>query len=186
MAESRAPRPPRSALLRAIGEALVELDPPLSVVAERVLGLDARIDLVARDERGGVVVVCVAAEGDDLARFTDALAQRAWLEPRLADWRQLAPGLGLDPGRGVRALLLAPRLDPRVLAAAQGLGGAPIEPAVYRARRTATGWAVELEPVGPAEPGPDAWAPALESVFRTGLEEDDLGEAGSEAPSGAF
>ncbi len=177
-------RPPRAALLRAITESLVELEPPLSVLARRVLGLDARLDLVARDDRGGTVVVCVAAAGEDLPRFTDALAQRAWLEPRLRDWLQLAPGLGLDPGRGVRALLLAPRFEPRTLAAARAVGEAVLELASYRVRREATGWRVEIEPVASPAPGP---AEAVlvappESLFRTGLDEADLGLASPETP----
>ena len=182
VAERRELHPPRPALLGAIAQALAALDPPLRVVAERVLGLDARIDLVARDARGGVAVVCVAEAGEDLARLADALAQRSWLEPRLRDWLQIAPDLPIDPERGVRALLLAPRFDARTLAAARALGEATLELAVWRARREATGWTAELETVGGPEPGPGEAllvAPP-ESLFRTGLDEADLGLAAPE------
>ena len=184
MTEPRELRPPRSALLRAISDALVELDPPLTPVAERVLGLDARIDLVARDDRGGVVVAVVAAAGEDLSRLTDALAQRAWLEPRLPDWLQIAPTLPIDPGRGVRALLLAPRFEPRTLAAARALGDATMELATYRARREAAGWTVEIEAIGTPETGPGeaVLVAPPESLFRTGLDEADLGLATPEDP----
>lgn len=188
MTEPRELRPPRAALLRAIADALVELDPPLTRVAERVLGLDARIDLVARDERGGVVVVSVAGPGEDLSGLTDALAQRSWLEPRLLDWLQIAPTLPVDPGRGVRALLLAPRFEPRTLAAARALGEATIELATCRARREVAGWTVELEPVGVPESGPGETllVSPPESLFRTGLDEADLGLAAPEDPDGSF
>jgi len=182
VAERRDVQPPRKALLRAIAEGLLTVDPPLQVVAERVLGLDARIDLVARDERGGTVVVCVAGAGEDLAGIANALAQRAWLAPRLPDWLQLAPRLPIDPIHGVRALLLAPHFDARSLGAARTLGDGTLELALYRARREATGWSVEIEPVGGPDPGPGE--PSLvvppESLFRTGLDEADLGMSAPE------
>jgi hypothetical protein len=182
MAEQREARPPRTALLRAVSEALVELDPPLTALAERVLGLDSRIDLVARDDRGGVVVVTLAAPGEDLSRLTDVLAQRSWLEPRLPDWLQIAPTLPIDPGRRVRALLLAPRFESRTLAAARALGDSSIELSTYRARREVAGWRVEIETVGVpgAGPGEAVLVSPPESLFRTGLDDADLGLAATE------
>ena len=46
-----------------------------------------------------------------------------WVEARLRDWRQLAPGLGLRPEAGVRVWLLAPRFRTESLAAARAAGG---------------------------------------------------------------
>src|SRR5262249_48361268 len=101
----------------ALRGALLRLVPPLETFAEDVLGLVSRIARVARDPDGGVTLVLVASEGADLARLAEGVAQRVWLEPRLADWNQLAPHLALAPERGVRVLLLALRFDDRTRAA---------------------------------------------------------------------
>ena len=106
----------------ALRGALLRLTPPLEAIAEDVLGLVSRIDLVARDPDGAVTAVLVASAGADLARLGEGIAQRVWLGPRLADWNQLAPHLGLTPERGVRLLLVAPRFDERTRAAADALG----------------------------------------------------------------
>ena len=106
----------------ALRGALLRLTPPLEAIAEDVLGLVSRIDLVARDPDGAVTLILVASAGTDLARLGEGIAQRVWLEPRLADWNQLAPHLGLAPERGVRLLLVAPRFDERTRAAAEALG----------------------------------------------------------------
>ena len=106
----------------ALRGAPLRLTPPLEAIAEDVLGLVSRIDLVARDPDGAVTLILVASAGTDLARLGEGIAQRVWLEPRLADWNQLAPHLGLAPERGVRLLLVAPRFDERTRAAAAALG----------------------------------------------------------------
>ena len=106
----------------ALRGALLRLTPPLEVLAEEVLGLVSRIDLVARDPDGAVTLVLVAGAGADLARLGEGIAQRVWLAPRLADWNQLAPHLGLAAERGVRLLLVAPHFDERTRAAADALG----------------------------------------------------------------
>src|SRR5512147_3302648 len=86
----------------ALRGALLRLTPPLESIAEDVLGLVSRIDLVTRDPDGAVTLVLVARAGDDLARLGEGLAQRVWLAPRLADWNQLAPHLALSSDAGVR------------------------------------------------------------------------------------
>ena len=106
----------------ALRGALLRLTPPLEAIAEDVLGLVSRMDLVARDPEGAVTLVLVASAGTDLARLGEGIAQRVWLAPRLADWNQLAPHLGLAPERGVSVLLVAPRFDERTRAAAGALG----------------------------------------------------------------
>ena len=106
----------------ALRAALLRLEPPLEVVAQDVLGMVSRIELVARDPDGGVSVVLTAGAGADLARLTEGLAQCAWLAPRVADWNQLAPHLGLAGERGVRLLLACARFDERTRAAAESLG----------------------------------------------------------------
>lgn len=106
----------------ALRGALLRLTPPLEAIAEDVLGLVSRIDLVARDPDGAVTLILVANAGTDLARLSEGIAQRVWLAPRLADWNQLAPHLGLAAERGVRLLVVAHRFDERTRAAADALG----------------------------------------------------------------
>ena len=113
-------RPQRERL--ALRGALLRLTPPLETIAEDVLGVVSRIDLVTRDPDGAVTVVLVARAGEDLARLGEGVAQRAWLGPRLADWNQLAPHLALAAERGTRRLLVAPRFDDRTRAAVEALG----------------------------------------------------------------
>lgn|GEM_PF-1059908 len=106
----------------ALPDLVASLPSPLAPLAERVLGLDAEIDLVARDADGAAVVVRAAAADATLAALADVLAQCAWLGPRLHDWRRLAPHLGLAPARGARGLLVAPGFDARTRAAAAAHG----------------------------------------------------------------
>ena len=100
--------PERSKRLRQLRSRLPKLADPLEIVAEQILGLESRIDFVAKDRRGQVVLVFLADRGSDLGLLADSLAQRSWMEPRVADWLKLAPQLGLRPELGVRVLLLAP------------------------------------------------------------------------------
>ena len=206
--------PPRARLLASLGALLPSLPEPLYLVAEQMVGLEGEIDAVARDGRGRAVAIRVAEPGQDLAAFTDLLAQRDWLEPRLRDWLKLSPGLGLKPELGVAALLLAGEFDARTVAAArsvregdlhlarllafdwQGTLQLVVEPESREARHEPTplrdlepprshGGAPE-RPVGDdampsdatlraalAELGPET--AALESRFRTGLSDEELG-----------
>jgi hypothetical protein len=138
----------------ALRSALLRLAPPLEAIAEDVLGLVSRVDLVARDPEGAVTAVLEARSGGDLERLAEGIAQRAWLAARLADWNQLAPHLGLAVERGVRLLLVAPCFDERTRAAAAALG----EGAIQLAERLPRGdLDVDLRPLetDPAAP-PDA------------------------------
>lgn len=144
------------------------------MIAEDLLGADGAIDLVALDPHGGVVLVLLADEGGDLELMGRALAQRAWVEPRLRDWLQLAPRLGLAAGAAVRLLLLAPGFGAAALAAAQAIGIGVADLATYRCVRNGGAVEVLLERVrerprdrhqGSAEPL---------STFRSGLADADL------------
>jgi hypothetical protein len=154
----------------ALRGALLRLTPPLETIAEDVLGLVSRIDLVARDPDGAVTVVLEAKAGGDLARLAEGIAQRAWLAPRLADWNQLAPHLALATDRGVRLLLVAPRFDDRTRAAVDALGRERAQLAELIPRGDLD---VELRPLDPepaAEPPPAPTPiPRRDTGFRSGL-----------------
>lgn len=158
-------------------ERIGELDPSLVVLAEGVLGLEARIDLVARDGEGRAVALRWAEPGADLAALAELLAQRAWLEPRLADWVQLAPDLGIRPGGPVRAVLLAERFDPRTRAAARGLPGAPVELVEVRELPARETPGLALHPLEPGPQGPARLGPRAR--FRSGLRPEEVRPAGN-------
>ena len=172
--------PPRKELLAGLRAEFGRLPGSLRVVAENLLGADARIDWLAADADGRVHVVLVSTDSDDLALVTLGLAQRAWVEARLPDWAQLAPQQGLRSEDGVRLVLLAPDFSATAEAAVRAVGEEDVDLVRYRCVRSGppggpTG--VVIEPSGRREervrPGPAA-APAADSRFRTGLSDADL------------
>jgi len=170
------PLPPRADLLRQLRPRIDEIAPGLRVVAEGLLGAETRVDFVGVEASGRVVLVIVGTAEDDLALVARALAQRAWVEARLRDWRQLAPGLGVRPEAGVRVWLLAPRFRTESLAAARAAGG--ISLATYRCVRNGdVGSDALLEAV--CDPGevdaPATAAGRAPAQFRTGLNDAELG-----------
>ena len=168
-------RPERPEMLRQLRNRLPRLADPLEVVAEQILGLESRIDFVAKDRRGQVVLVFLAEPGSDLLLLADSLAQRSWLEPRVADWLKLAPQLGLRPELGVRVLLLASQFDPRTIAAANSIEGRIIDLGTCRRAWNGAGPEILFEA---QDPPPPVSAPAAEPTgprFRTGLRAEDLG-----------
>ena len=106
---------PAAARRRALRRALERLDPSLKIVAEDVLALESRIDLVAVDGQRRIVAILLAEVGEDGPALTRALAHREWLIQRLPDWLQIAPSLGADISAGVRALVVAPAFLPETL-----------------------------------------------------------------------
>jgi hypothetical protein len=154
----------------ALRGALLRLTPPLETIAEDVLGIVSRIDLVTRDPDGAVTVVLVAQPGADLARLAEGIAQRAWLALRLPDWNQLAPHLALATEQGVRLLLAAPRFDDRTRAAVEALGPEHARLAELLPRGDLD---VELRlleaPSEPPQPPTLGPPPRRDSGFRTGL-----------------
>lgn len=176
---SPAPPPPRPQLLRDLRARLDGAAPGLRVVAEGVLGEGFPIDFVALEPDGRVALVLVGDAGEDLELVARGLAQRAWLEPRLRDWLQLAPQLGLRPEAGVRLVLLCPDFGPESRAAARALGDAAPLLATYRCVRN--GGSVEplVEalpapaglPEAPGRPPAPGGAPV---AFRSGLSDAEL------------
>lgn len=180
MSELRLVAPPsRAALRRALRGAISRLGRPLRALAEDVCGLDGAIDLVAAEPSGRVVLVLVGEAGEDLELVGHALAQRAWLAPRLGDWLQLAPDLGIRAHETPSLLLVAPDFGDRARAAAAAVDAEGIGLARYRCVADDSGGParVLLETVAPGAGG--AGARARRAVFRTGLTDDLLQPEGA-------
>ena len=169
--------PPRRELLRLLRSSAAGLWPAWRVIAEDVLGAEGTIDWVALEPGGRACLVLVGEQGEDLELVTRALAQRAWLGPRLRDWLQLAPRIGLRPEAGARALLLCPAFRSEAQAAASALGPEVLSLASYRCVRDAAGVSVLVESIRTASGSAEASeAPAQPPhPFRTGLSDLDLG-----------
>jgi len=168
--------PPRADLLRQLRPRIDELAPGLRIVAENLLGADARIDFVGVETSGRVVLVIVGTDEEDLALVGRALAQRAWVEARLRDWLQLAPNLGVRPESGVRVWLLAPRFGAESLAAARAAGGVAL--GSYRCVRNGglePDALVEALAEGSELEMPAFAPPRAPAPFRTGLSDAELG-----------
>jgi hypothetical protein len=152
---------------------------------EGILGAEAPIDLVAADPEGAAVAVIVAAPGGELAAVASALAQRAFVAARIGDWKQLSPGLPLRSDAAARAIVVGEEFCPRAVAAAGAAGPGRIE--LWRGRALRNGGGIELvlervarPPAGGAELDPagartDPRSRSLQSRFRTGLGDLDLG-----------
>ena len=169
--------PPRPQLIERLRPLLGGLVPSLYLVAEGVLGGDATIDFVGVEPSGRVVVFLVGNEGDDLELVGRALAQRAWVEPRIRDWIQLAPNLGMRPGAGVRALLLCPSFRAETAAAASSLGSDVISLVRYHCFQRGAEIEILLEPLSRNTPQRETAPPADPATlpsFRTGLTDEDL------------
>jgi len=181
--------PPHSAAeLQAQMRAEVEhLDPAWRVIAEGVLGLEDRIDLLAIDGRGRIVVTLLGLAGeDDRMLLTRLIAQRAWVMARTGDWAQLAPELELDPEAPVRGVLMAPDFCAQTRASVAQLEELGLELIRYSSLRSRGRPQLVLSPVDIPHPGfskketlsPRPGRPKPSgSVFRSGLSEEDLGLA---------
>jgi len=169
--------PTRPLLIEGLRPRLGEIAPSLRVVAESLLGADSLIDFVGVESSGRVVVILIAAEGEDLEMIGRALAQRAWVEARVRDWIQLAPDLGARPGAGVRAILLGASFQTETEAAAAALGPDTLRLARYHCLRNGGALEIVLEPFPRAAAAPPSNRPAPTELppFRTGLTDDDLG-----------
>jgi hypothetical protein len=165
-ADSTLAEPPRRPqLVEGLRTRLCEVIPALRLIAEGVLGADSSIDFVGEEE-------------DDLELIARAVAQRAWVEPRIRDWIQLAPNLGVRPGAGVRAVLFCPSFHRETAATAAALGDQAVSLVRYRCLLDGGKLEILIEPVAreaaleSTPPRPDrSGLPA----FRTGLNHEDLG-----------
>lgn len=186
MAEIMAAPPHSAEQLRSLVQTEVgHLDPAWRVIATDILGLDGRIDLIALDGRGRLVVILLGLTGeDDRSLLTRLLAQRSWVTARIGDWAQLAPELELDPGARVRGVLMAPDFTEETQAAAGTLEPHLVELIRYTTLQTGSRQQVLLGRLDPgafetfprenreqttSRPKPPA------PVFRSGLSDQDLG-----------
>jgi len=128
-------------------------------------------------------VVLVDPDGGDEGLVARGLAQRAWVQARIADWLQLAPGLAARPELRPRLLLLAPEFSRLArVAAREADPDGLLQLARFRWCAAAGGPTLRLEPLAPppparATPPPPAERPVA-SVFRSGLAERDFGGNG--------
>jgi hypothetical protein len=176
---------PDTVLRQELRARLGRLGAPLQLLAEDVLGEeDQRIDWVAVEPGGRLCVVLVGGPLDGEALLARGLAQRAWVQARIRDWQQLAPGLAARADLRPRLLLVAADFSRVALRAAQEADAEAVRLARFRWEPADDGRALDLrlELVG-AAPAPSLAAaerpqPPLASVFRSGLDERDFGGAG--------
>ncbi len=121
-------------------------------------------------------MVLLGEPGEDLQLVGRALAQRAWVEPRVRDWIQLAPGIAARPAAGVRVVLLCPDYCAQTQAAVASLGNDVVSLARYRCLRNGPDLHLLLEhaPCANAASVDPPEIPPL-PAFRTGLTDEDLG-----------
>jgi hypothetical protein len=168
--------PARAHLIERLRPRIGELVNGLVVIAEGLLGADSRIDFVGIEPSGRVVLILLGEPGEDLQLVGRALAQRAWVEPRVRDWIQLAPNIAARPAAGVRVVLLCPEYCAQTLAAVGSLGNDVVSLARYRCLRNGADLHLLLEQASPSDAPPiDPPETSALPAFRTGLTDEDLG-----------
>ena len=177
----------RASLRRELRSRLGQLGVSLQLLAEDVFGEeDEPIDWLATLPDGRALVGLLALAPGDGALLARGLAQRAWVEARIPDWLQLAPGLVVRPEARPVLLLLAPDFPRLVRIAAREADRDGIRLARYGWRSGRRGpelWLEAAEPPGRPSRSSEAVAPPrLVSVFRTGLTEHDFEADGSRRP----
>ena len=164
----------RAALRRGFASGVRQLGLALELVAEDVLAEDDEpIDWIAAAPDGRAWVVLLAAGPAPIGMLERALVQRAWVEARVPDWRQLAPTLALRSGLGPGVLLVASDYDRGLRVAAREAVGDGILLARWTGDATEPALAL-IDPPPRARRRPALPAPRLVSVFRTGLTDADL------------
>lgn len=172
--------PHRDLLIRSVAARLHLVVKGFRPIAQDLLADTSRIDVFGVAGDGAAVFALLGQEDEALTLLGRALAQRAWLAPRLADWLKLAPDLGVRPDGAVQALLLCPRFGPEALAAAGAVDPSTLQLVTWRFVRNGSHADVLLEPVAAMSRSQSPEAPArteaaAPSAFRTGLSQADLG-----------
>lgn len=142
-------RPERPILRRAIRHRLRRFDPTIRVIAEGFLAETSTIDLLAIGGEGEIISMRIGRGSDDVALFTQSLADLTWLRPRLTDFLKLAPGLGLEPSADPRAMLFCPDFARETRAAVANFPVRSIELLTYHCLRQHGQLSVLLETWAP-------------------------------------
>lgn len=148
------------------------------LLAGDLLAERSRIDLFGVDAGGrGVLALVGDREEDALLLLGRVLAQQAWVQARLPDWRKLAPELPVRPESPVQGLLLCPAFGSEARAAAAALPAGGVRLVEWRYVRNGSAAEVLLEPLERSDPPPERPAPneSAGGGFRTGLTDQDLG-----------
>ncbi len=154
---------------RALRSALLTLPEPVDCFAEAILGCEERIDFVGRDPERRAVVVILAEEDQGLVAIASAVAQRSWLAPRLGDWHQLNPQLGVRPDLDPWALVVGPGFCARSLLAAGQLGDLALYECVAELASELVLRACSSPKEGARAPASQAATLQIRAPFRTGL-----------------
>ncbi len=164
---------PRALLRRGFATSLRRLGLALELLAEDVVGDgDAPIDWIASSPEGRAWLVLIEPETAGPALLGTGLVQRAWVEARIPDWRQLAPGLPLRDGL-VPGLLLVAREHPREARIAAREAGDAIRCVRWDGDPQAPDLFLLEAPPRSRHRAAKPAAP-LRSIFRTGLTDADL------------
>lgn len=159
-------------LRRTLRSEFERLEPGLRVLAEDFLGLEAKLDLLACDAEGRLVLALVADPGRELEAVANALAQAEFCAPRVRDWQKLAPELPLRPEAGVRTFLLARDFPAPVVLASRAVGAERV--VLVRCVPGEEAGALRLQLVAPPPRTVQRLQPRR-SGFRFGLTDADLG-----------
>jgi hypothetical protein len=167
---------------RAVLRALTRPQQGLRILVEDVLGQVSRIDAVAQDASGHIVVILIATGPDDSSLLTRTLASRAWLAARIGDWSKLAPALQIRADARVRALMVSPRLGEETRSAVASLPIGFVECRTFRPVRLGPELDVVLDETErstiPTTTAPPVIGPTPR--FRSGLTDRDLGLSAEE------
>jgi len=167
----------RSALRRELRSRLGQLGVSIQLLAEGMLGEeDEPIDWLATLPDGRALVGLLGLGPGDGALLARGLGQRAWVQARLPDWQQLAPGLVARTEVRPLLLLLASEFPRTIRIAAREADPEGIRMVRYLWRSGRRGPELALEAVdAPTRPAPPPEAPPrLASSFRSGLSEHDF------------
>jgi hypothetical protein len=164
----------RTALRRGFAAGVRQLGLALELVAEDVLAdEDEPIDWIAAAPDGRAWLVLLATGAAPPGMLERALVQRAWVEARVPDWRQLAPTLALRAGLAPGVLLVACEWPRGLRVAAREAAGDGVLLASWSGDVAEPVLALVDESPRPRR-RPATPAPRLVSVFRTGLTDADL------------